>query len=777
MLNSTSRQPVTQSAELRTMDFEAAEDINGIRFAWNAFPATKADAEKIVVPTGCLYTPLKMRPDLPIAPYKPVLCSQLSCHAVLNPYCRFDPERKTWDCPLCGHRNLFDADYRNMLSTENYPIELLPLSSTIEYITEKVVPHPPIFFFVVDLCQDEDQLAALKETLLISLNLLPPNALVALATFGTMVHLHDLGAEQINRSYIFRGDKEYSAKQISEMLDKPNAHAQPRQPVGGMVAPQNSLARFFLPLEDVEFQLTAILENLKVDPWPVAHGDRPLRASGSALNIATNLLGLIYPGFGARIMLFLAGPGTLLPGMIVGQKLKEPIRSHSDIDKDHATHFKKATKFFDAMAARAVKNSHAIDIFASCYDQVGMLEMRSVCNLTGGTMLLSDAFNTSIFKQSFIRFFNKDSEHYLLMGFKGTMDVKTSSELKVSGLIGHALPDSAKTSKSGNVLDKELGIGGTSLFAMAALSPQHTFAVFFDVVNTHPAKENAQSYIQFVTQYQHSEGHYRVRVTTVSNFLTTDERALSLSFDQEAAAVLMARVTLFKLEQDDGADVLRWVDRMLIRLCQRFADYRKDDEALFSLAQPFQLYPQFIYYLRRSQFLQVFNNSPDETAYYRHVLLTEDCNNSLVMIQPTLTSFALDREPMAVLLDSVSIKDDCILLLDTFFHILIYHGKTIAQWRQAGYQDMPEYANFKALLEEPKQDAAELLTDRYPLPRFIDTEEGGSQARFLYLKLNPSTTYNSTEMAVLSGAIVYTDDVSLQVFVSHLQKLVVSGSN
>ena len=69
----------------------------------------------------------------------------------------------------------------------------------------------------------------------------------------------------------------------------------------------------------------------------------------------------------------------------------------------------------------------------------------------------------------------------------------------------------------------------------------------------------------------------------------------------------------------------------------KFADYRKDQQESFRLGPQFQLYPQFIYYLRRSQFLQVFNNSPDETAFYRHVLLVEDTNNSLIMIQPTLT--------------------------------------------------------------------------------------------------------------------------------------------
>ena len=460
--------------------------------------------------------------------------------------------------------------------------------------------------------------------------------------------------------------------------------------------------------------------------------------------------------------------------MIVGPKLKEPIRSHSDIDKDNGKHYKKAIKFYDALANKIVKNSHTVDIFAGCYDQIGMSEMKNLCNFTGGTLLLSDAFTTSIFKQSFLRLFSKDAENNLLMAFNGTLDVKVSRELKVAGLIGHA---SSAAVKGASVSENEVGIGGTTQYRMSALSPQHTYAVFFDVANTQSLPPNAQLYIQFITHYQHSLRQYRVRVTTILNILTSDEAILTQLFDQEAAAVLMARVTLFKLEQDDGADVLRWIDRMLIRLCQKFADYRKDVDELFRLAPQFSLYPQFVYYLRRSQFLQVFNNSPDETAFYRHVLLTEDTNNSLIMIQPTLTSFSLDGEPEAVLLDSVSIKDDRILLLDTFFHILIFHGKTIAQWRKAGYQNSPEYANLKQLLEEPKQEATELLVDRYPLPRFIDTEEGGSQARFLYSKLNPSTTYSNQNEVGNLGAIVLTDDVSLQVFMSHLQKLVVSGSS
>lgn len=104
---------------------------------------------------------------------------------------------------------------------------------------------------------------------------------------------------------------------------------------------------------------------------------------------------------------------------------------------------------------------------------------------------------------------------------------------------------------------------------------------------------------------------------------------------------------------------------------------------------------------------------------------------------------------------------------------MIYHGEQIAQWRKAGYQDDPQYAAFKSLLEEPKLEAAELLVDRFPLPRFIDTEAGGSQARFLLSKLNPSDSYQDATHG--GSTIVLTDDVSLQNFMTHLQQVAVSG--
>lgn len=72
-----------------------------------------------------------------------------------------------------------------------------------------------------------------------------------------------------------------------------------------------------------------------------------------------------------------------------------------------------------------------------------------------------------------------------------------------------------------------------------------------------------------------------------------------------------------------------------------------------------------------------------------------------------------------------------------------------------------------------------LIQDRFPLPRFIVCDAGGSQARFLLSKLNPSTTHTTSAYGgpSQSAQTIFTDDVSLQTFMDHLMKLAVSGTS
>ncbi len=180
------------------------------------------------------------------------------------------------------------------------------------------------------------------------LSLLPQYALVGLITYGTMAQVHELGYTECAKSYVFRGSKDYSSKQVQEMLGlgqmapRANVPQQPGRPA--VIPPGGARARFILPVSQCELQLNNALEQLQRDPWPVANDKRPLRCTGVALSVAAGLLETDFLDTGARIMLFSGGPATEGPGMVVGPELREPIRSHHDIDRDNIKYYKKALK-------------------------------------------------------------------------------------------------------------------------------------------------------------------------------------------------------------------------------------------------------------------------------------------------------------------------------------------------------------------------------------------------------------------------------------------------
>jgi protein transport protein SEC23 len=473
--------------------------------------------------------------------------------------------------------------------------------------------------------------------------------------------------------------------------------------------------------------------------------------------------------------------------MVVGEELSETIRSHLDLQKDtpNAKYTKKALKYYASLASRAIAGGFAVDIFACSLDQVGLHEMKVLADKSGGYMVMSDSFSLHVFKNSFRKMFDCDEAGYLNLGFNAKIEVFTSREFKCAGAVGGL----SSLGKRGNsVAETEIGEGGTCQWVAGSLDKNTTISFFFDVTNTGEGQKAGggqarQSFLQFQTCYLHPSGRKRLRITTVSHRMTeTSDSSMSdiaTGFDQEAAAVLMARYAVFKCENEDPLDVLRWVDRMLIRLVSKFADYRKDEPASFHLTPEFAIFPQFMYHLRRSSFLQTFNASPDETAYYRTLILRENTMNSLVMIQPALLQYSFDEgPPQPVLLDASSLKPNVILLLDAFFQVVIWRGETIQAWYDQGYQEKEEYANFKALLQAPAEDAKQILNDRFPAPRFIQTNAGGSQARFLTSKVNPSTTHTSSGGGfnqVADSSVVITDDVSLKVFMEHLIRLAVQS--
>jgi protein transport protein SEC23 len=164
---------------------------------------------------------------------------------------------------------------------------------------------------------------------------------------------------------VFNGSKDATAKQVQDLLalgskQRPGVTAtQQAQPLSSLSggAKQN---RFLMPISEAEFTITSILEELQKDPNPVKSDKRPLRSTGAALSVAVGLLESCWSQNAGRIMLFTGGPATYGPGLVVSDDLKEPIRSHTDLQKENAKHTKSAMKVQQAHTSNVYEIKLAI---------------------------------------------------------------------------------------------------------------------------------------------------------------------------------------------------------------------------------------------------------------------------------------------------------------------------------------------------------------------------------------------------------------------------------
>ena len=184
-------------------------------------------------------------------------------------------------------------------------------------------------------------------------------------------------------------------------------------------------------------------------------------------------------------MMFVGGPPTVGPGAICDRNLANVMRSHTDIQKGRTPFLKEAEAHYQGLANRCVNSCHVIDIFASSLDQIGLLEMKSCVDLTGGLVVLADSFGQSVFKESLTRVFTRHAEDalpndvgHLTMAFAGTLECITSREYRVRGAIG---PCSSLKKKSSSVSDNPLGQGGTYAWRIGGLTPATTIGLYFEV--------------------------------------------------------------------------------------------------------------------------------------------------------------------------------------------------------------------------------------------------------------------------------------------------------
>uniref|UniRef100_A0A6P6YMA7 Protein transport protein SEC23 n=1 Tax=Dermatophagoides pteronyssinus TaxID=6956 RepID=A0A6P6YMA7_DERPT len=681
--------------------------------------------------------------------------------SILNPHCEVDYKSKMWNDTIGGIKNQFFQHYAAQISESCLPSELI--SPSVDYLLGSVQRQTISYCFVIDTVLYEEELEQLKDTLLQLIGLLPADANVALITFGVNVEVYMLGFDKCIKTFTFKGTSEIATRDMIAQLKLYHA--------GRVSGPDG---RYVCRLANVEELLTAVLENLSVQNWCVAQDKRPPRCTGTAISAAIGLFEALLHDSPCRIMLFIGGICTRGAGAVVAPEVAVPIRQHQHLAKSGAElkQFKQAQSYYAALAQRAVAAGQAIDLFCCALDQTGLAEMRSLSERTGGICVMTDSFSMNVFRESVKELMKEDGVHYAY-AYNVNLKVICSKEVAIAGALGVV----TSLKKSSNFVDSvEVGEGGTFEWATGVMHPSTTVAFYFSsLANNASAVAGRQATVQFQCQYNTPTGERRLRVHTVTYpFANAGLAQLGPAFDQQTATLAMARLAVHRSDSEGMLDTFRWLDRKLIRVSTIFGNYQKGVPESFRLPQEFVYYPTFMYHFRRGPFIEMLNNSPDETAFYRLCLLRENIRNTITMIGPTLIMYNLeDCAPHPVSLDSLSLKPDCVLLMDSYFHVVLWHGQAIMRWREQRFHEQPEYQNLKMILEAPVADALALLKSKLPCPKFVSCAAGGSQERFILARVNPSVAVKGlAEDAEQQAGAILTEEVSLVTFIQHLAKFV-----
>lgn len=192
--------------------------------------------------------------------------------------------------------------------------------------------------------------------------------------------------------------------------------------------------------------------------------------------------------------------------------------------------------------------------------------MKYLAEKTGGIVVTQESFASEVFRETYRKLFDRDANGFLKMGYAAKMDVFVSRELRVQGSIGPCI----SLKKSGPmVAETAVGEGGTTSWYLGGMDRNSTLALMLDLA---PALKDANTvkygYVQCLTNYRHSSGRQHLRVTTMQRRFADPNNMyeLAVGFDQEAATALMARLGILKTEQEEPIEVLKWLDRSLIRL-------------------------------------------------------------------------------------------------------------------------------------------------------------------------------------------------------------------
>lgn len=597
-----------------------------VEFNWDIFPSTKLEAERMVGPIGCMFTPFD-NPIGELSESNPIQCS--TCQAIINQYARLDRQNREWWCPFCQKKTSLPAKFllpeKGCIDSE-VPLVIRPnAQGTVDYLLPHDITEPKftgVFVaYVIDVYsynahpQAIDEFLALKLAIAKSIRKLSKETNVLILTFADKVHLHR-GADISPIEIGLKVDETNTLPSIDldvikQKLDNSDAFS----------SPSDHLAEYVLTLQPVF--TTSV---------------KPERLTGFALLATCSIVETYVNSFAlGKVLLFLSGPATLAPGKVVDTR--SAIRSHQDILNQEAPFVASAMNFYrllslvsvgysfdEASKAAQGKSTLSIigksrprftfEIFVGSADQVGLYEMKTLVEAGNGKISMNESFASKRFEDALI----SSLTDFESLNHNCTVTVLPSRGLRVLNATfnGTELESSHLTIKdlelhyeriSDSITKYESSMKQrkfTNRWFMGSLNAQDTSAFFFEV-DTVSKSSKLDSFkcakellVQFqVKFYDIAKRRFILRVTTVRRATTLaileshkvslsngkhklvhlksniiKEKMVLESFNAKVWTCLATRLLITRIDTPVGyepiEDILKEAEKDMIRLLHNF---------------------------------------------------------------------------------------------------------------------------------------------------------------------------------------------------------------
>lgn len=474
------------------------------------------------------------------------------------------------------------------------------------------------------------------------------------------------------------------------------------------------------------------------------------RCTGSALSAAVSLLASCQTDGAARLVVFCGGPSVGGSGAIVEADHGSSVRSHTELQAG-SQRAKAAAAYYDCLAQTAASRGHGIDVVSASLDETGLYEMRALMQRTGGVALQAESFEDETLVKSLERLYGTDGDSDAAMGFGSKIELIAGRDCAAvqhvggGASVGAITDGTSKGDDSSDISVKECGGARSFSWNAGCLSP-HT-CIGLTLTPAKPSSNAADmavmrdsQLLQLSATYSTAGGRRVRRVTTLRLprlQRSWDAKQLLPALDQKAVGALLVRQAVAKADGGaSGPEMLKWIDRLLIKMMRTLCTYAKGDPGSVMLPREAGILPGLVFHLRRSAVLRTSGSSPDRTCFFRLLASTLDTFSSLVMVQPTLIGYQPgggSGRPLP--LEPPSILPDRVLLLDSFTQLVICKGAALAL--AARSPGSPAAAEVEQLARRVRSDAEALGAERFPAPTLIECDQGSSKARYLAQKVNP----------------------------------------